>query len=549
MKPLRKLYHLTWADFIERIRRYSFLVILALTVYAGYLFVPPEGADYLVLQLGLKRGIYNSSWIGLMFGFIAAMHLTLLGFYLVKNAVERDRQTGVGQIIATTPISKPIYVMGKWMSNLAVLTLVLSTMTIMAVIMQLIRAEDPTVNFWALVAHIWLMGLPVLAIAAAVAVLFESISLLRGGLGNVAYFFIWLIAIISVLSGAFDEATRLARPTNDILGFTRPMADIQQQVLAAEPDAYIGSGLIVPLRGREASTFVWDGFGWTVKVVLERMMWLVIAVIIGLVSAIPFDRFDPARSRLRLKPTGFFSRLQRRIGAVQRGDLLHRTASEAVGLQEVTAAHLTPLEAKSIGGRFFGVLVAEIKLMLKGQNLIWYTGTIGLIIACLVSPFDDVQRYLFPAVWLWPVIIWSQLGMRERRHNTSQMVFSIPHPVSRQIPAMWLAGVIFTVITGSGAWLRLALMGQTNGLSAWFVGAFFVPALALALGVWVGNSRAFETIYPLLWYIGVINQIPTFDYAGVTVEGLLMGMPVVYLGITIGLMVLALFGRWRQIQF
>jgi hypothetical protein len=548
MKSLRTLYHLTWADFIERIRRYSFLVILALTVYAGYLFVPPEGADYLVLRLGLKRGIYNSSWIGLMFGFIAAMHLTLIGFYLVKNAVERDRQTGVGQIIATTPISKPIYVMGKWMSNLAVLALILSTMTIMAVILQLIRAEDPTVNFWALIAQIWLMGLPVLAISAAMAVLFESISFLRGGLGNVAYFFIWLIAIIAVLSGAFDEATRLARPTNDLLGFTRPMSDIQRQVLAAEPGADIGSGLIVPLRGREASTFVWDGFGWTVKVVLERMMWLVIAVIIGFVSAIPFDRFDPARSRLRLKPTGFFSRLQRRIGTIRWCDLLHRTSSEAVGVQAVTAAHLSPLEAMSIQGRFFGVLVAELKLMLKGQNLIWYTGTIGLIIACLVSPFDDVQQYLFPAVWLWPVIIWSQLGMRERRYNTGQMVFSVPHPVSRQIPAMWLAGVIFTIIAGSGAWIRLALMGQTNGLSAWFVGAFFVPALAMALGVWVGNSRAFETIYPLLWYIGVINRVPTFDYAGVTVEGLLMGMPVVYLGITVGLMMLALIGRWRQIR-
>jgi hypothetical protein len=548
MITLRTLYHLTWADFIERIRRYSFLVILALTVYAGYLFVPPEGADYLVLQLGLKRGIYNSSWIGLMFGFIAAMHLPLLGFYLVKNAVERDRQTGVGQIIAATPISKLIYVVGKWLSNLAVLALVLSTMTMMGVIMQLIRAEDLTINFWALVAQIWLMGLPVLAIAAAMAVLFESISFLRGGFGNVAYFFIWLIAIIAVLSGAFDEATRLARPTNDLLGFTRPMADIQQQVLAANPDAYIGSGLIVPLRGREASTFVWDGFGWTVKVILERIMWFVLAVIIGLVSAIPFDRFDPARSRLRFKRIGLFSRLQRRIGAVRWGDLLRRTSSETVGLQEVTAVHLTPLEDKSIRGRFFGVLVAELKLMLKGQNLMWYTGTIGLFIACLVSPFDDVQQYLFPAVWLWPVLVWSQLGMRERRYNTGQMVFSVPHPVLRQVPEMWLAGVIFTVIAGSGAWLRLALMGHYHGLLAWFVGALFVPALALVLGVWIGNSRAFEIIYPLLWYIGVINQVPTFDYAGVTAGGLMMGMPVVYLGITVGLMVLALFGRWRQIQ-
>jgi len=188
MKALRTLYHLTRADFLERIRRHSFLFVLALTVCAGYLFVPPEGANYLVLQLGLKRGIYNSPWIGLMFGVIAAMHLPLYGFYLVKNAVERDRQTGVGQIIATTPTGRLVYVVGKWLSNLAVLVAILSVMTVMAVVMQLVRAEEATVDVWTLVAPIWLMGTPVLAIAAAMAVLFESISFLRGGLGNVAYF-------------------------------------------------------------------------------------------------------------------------------------------------------------------------------------------------------------------------------------------------------------------------------------------------------------------------------------------------------------------------
>jgi hypothetical protein len=52
----------------------------------------------------------------------------------------------------------------------------------------------------------------------------------------------------------------------------------------------------------------------------------------------------------------------------------------------------------------------------------------------------------------------------------------------------------------------------------------------MALGVWVGNSRAFELIYALFWYIGVVNQVPAFDYAGATAEGLSVGIPVVCLG-------------------
>ena len=59
MKTLRILFHLVRADFLERIRRYSFLIVLALTIWAGYLFVPPLGANYLVLFVGLKLSLIH----------------------------------------------------------------------------------------------------------------------------------------------------------------------------------------------------------------------------------------------------------------------------------------------------------------------------------------------------------------------------------------------------------------------------------------------------------------------------------------------------------
>jgi hypothetical protein len=36
----------------------------------------------------------------------------------LKNAIERDEQTRVGQIIATAPLSKSLYTLGKAFSNL-----------------------------------------------------------------------------------------------------------------------------------------------------------------------------------------------------------------------------------------------------------------------------------------------------------------------------------------------------------------------------------------------------------------------------------------------
>ena len=128
------------------------------------------------------------------------------------------------------------------------------------------------------------------------------------------------------------------------------------------------------------------------------------------------------------------------------------------------------------------------------------------------------------------------------------MVFYVPHPVLRRSLAMWLAGVILTVVVGSGAWMRLALVGEITGALAWFVGALFAPLLALVLNVWAGSSRAFELTYALLWYIGVVNQVPGLDYAGVTAEGLAMGMPTLTLGISAGLVTLGLLCRWRQVR-
>jgi hypothetical protein len=545
IRSQRAVLHITRADFLERIRRYSFLIVLASAVFAGYLFVPPVEAGYRVLQVGTQRGIYDSAWIGLMFGLIAALHLPLVGFYLVKNAVERDRRTGVGQIIATTPTSKLAYVVGKWFSNLAVLALILSVMTAMAVVMQLVRAEDTTVRLGTMVATIWLMGVPVLAMAAALAVLFECTPFLHSGWGNVILLFLWLLSLGAVLGGSTEKGTGLVRPAADLYSFSRPLASIQQQVLAADPEASVSSALIHTGSDIE-STFVWDGFQWKMSIVVERLRWLGLALLLALAAAIPFDRFDPARRRLRPERAGLRSRWQRRLEASRHEDA--EPTGATVATVAATAANLTPLAASPGRGRFLGVFAAELKLMLKGQSLLWYAGAIGLNAACLLNPSGAVQPYLLLATWLWPLVIWSQMGVRERRFSTEQMVFSAPRPALRQLPALWLAGVLIAVLAGSGAWLYLALIGETARLLAWFVGALFVPALAITLGVWVGNSRAFEAVYLLLWYLGPMEGVPALDYVGVTAEALAKGIPLYYLALTAVLLGLAVVGRRRQIR-
>ena len=102
MRSARVIYHLARADFLERVRRYSFLVMLGLVILLGY----QTAIGNVRLQLGQYRGEFNSAWIAGMMSIIITFFLGWFGFYLVKGSVARDRETGVGQIMATTPMSR-----------------------------------------------------------------------------------------------------------------------------------------------------------------------------------------------------------------------------------------------------------------------------------------------------------------------------------------------------------------------------------------------------------------------------------------------------------
>jgi hypothetical protein len=242
--------------------------------------------------------------------------------------------------------------------------------------------------------------------------------------------------------------------------------------------------------------------------ILERMSWLGLAGAIALVAAIPFDRFDPAYWPARRRARGAASQSRKdeladpyKAGMADRvAKLLPRTdredtqqgktaeTSNFLGNPEALSrgrawTSLTPLATPSQRWRFPAVFAAELKLMLKGQSLLWYAGALALNLACLLNPSEAVQRYLLLMVWVWPVLVWSQMGVRERRYGTDQILFSMPRPALRQLPALWMAGVVVAVVAGTGGWLYLALNGEITSLLAWFVGAFFVPALALALGL------------------------------------------------------------------
>jgi hypothetical protein len=195
------------------------------------------------------------------------------------------------------------------------------------------------------------------------------------------------------------------------------------------------------------------------------------------------------------------------------------------------------------------VLLAELRMTFKGRSWSWYAVAAGLVVAALLVPLETAQNTLLPLAWVWPLLIWSSLGVREGRYRTDGYVFSTPRPLGRQLPATWLAGFIVAALAGAGVLVRLIAEGDRAGVLVWTVGALFIPSLALAFGTWTGSSKVFEIAYLMLWYIGPMQQIDQFNFINFESETPQTNSTVwIFLFAAILLMALSAVGRARQVR-
>ena len=543
MNRSRALYHMVRADFLERVRRYSFLLTLGFSVYLGYAVF----AGQISLRASNYRGINNSAWLGTVMGLVATIFLTLTGFYFVKNSIQRDRQTRVGQILASTPISKGFYTLSKALSNFVVLAAMLLLLAVAAIAIQLVNREDAHVDLFTLLAPILILGLTSVAVTASLAVLFESTPILRGGVGNVLYFFLWTTLIsVGVATMVHSGPRNTTHAFSDFTGMASAMGQMQDEVRRIDPH-YPGSVsfTIGGLNPTPTKTFLWTGIKWNPALLLSRVMMLGVALLLASVAALLFDRFDPARGSWLGAKTQMPAKKSKRSEL----ELADAAAQNGVDLllTPKAAVHFTTFarsESKAgVQTRFFALVIAELRLLLRGHSWWWYLGAAGLFIACLASPLGAARSGVIVVAWLWPVLVWSQMGTRETEFSTGSLIFSAPHAVPRQLLATFAAGVLLAALTGGGLALHLIIARDFIGLTAWATGAIFIPALALALGVASGTRKFFEALYTAWWYIGPLHHIRKLDFMGTTPES---STPAQFLIAATVLVVVAY--SWRRVR-
>ncbi len=530
----RALAALAVADFRERTRRPGYLVTLAVAVVLGYLALPPASSLYVIMNAGGYRGVYNSAWAGTVTALAGALWLMGGGFYIVRSAIARDQQTRVGQILAATPLRNAGYLAGKFVSNLMVLASMAGALAVTALVMQLARGESSAVSLGALLLPYALFTLPVLVLTAAAAVLVETVPVLRGGLGNIAWFFMWIVFAIAGESvplgfGAVRTSMRQAmaaqhlHPAEFSVGFTQ---------------------IAHPLR-----VFTWNGLAPPGGLVGGRLVLIAVCCGLAVVPAAWFGRFDPARSRPHAQAASDSDVLTGDAG--QPTPLLPEPtvpgASQTAGLPRHA---YRPLAARDAGpGLASGRLLAgELRILIQGTSRWWWLvaaalNVAGLLVrARLAGPYGTSTALLLAAAWIWPVLIWSRLGAQRRENGLDALLDAYPGGY-HQVAAEWLAGLMLTAAIGLGPLLRMVAASDGPRVAAWAAGALFIPSLALLLGSVSQSRRLFQALYLALWYAAV-NQLAAADYMGtVLIHGrpagpsvlLVAGIAVAMLAVTFGI--------------
>ncbi|WP_281889303.1 hypothetical protein [Paenibacillus sp. YYML68] len=499
---------------IRQMRSYAFLIVVGLSLFLSYACVPAATAGYEVFYIGGVRGIYNSAWLGGMVAMLSTLLLWLFGFYMLRSQISEDGRLRIGQIIAATPISNLRYITIKALSNLVVLLVIELILIVGFMAMQLLRGEEMYVSMHHYLLPFLYLALPSLIVLAALTVFFDVCPGLQGVVGNIMFFVLWIF--FSVMSIAAPNAFW------DLFGLDVIRSDmVQEAALTYEFIANSeegGSFGYYPVEGA-VPTFVWQGVDWSIQLLMQRLIWVMLAAVLVLLTALLFNRFKKQKSG----DSGFKLPLFEEKGAVK---------------PRMEAKHeykLSPLErTKRIA--LSRLITAELKLMLKGYSIWWYGCAAALLALSLLVPLEYVRSWL-PVVMVWPIAIWSQMGTRDRHYFTQELMKASCPPIFKWM-AVWISGIAVTLLFSSGALIQFASSGLWLDLQTWLVGVVFVPTMALALGGFSGSRKLFEVLYMLWWYLGPINDIPYLDFLGAS-----SSYPWLYLLMTLMFLLVSLAGQ------
>lgn len=450
------------ADALIRFRRLSTIVVFLILGAIAYLWVPDPKSGYALMQIAKGRALYNSAAIGVATAILGTFFVCMAGFYVVSNAIRRDAQTRCGSIIAATTMRSGEYIAGKFLGNVLFLGVFFGGFMLVSMVMVIVRGEAPLEPLVFLEQYLLIAPAPIVYVSA-LAILFESVPWLSGRFGDVAYFFLFMLSMtfgtVAALEGGMHWAVYFdpTAMSSTLLQMKTTLHTNSLSIGASHFDVH-------------QPPVVYHGLMPTWGFLAQRLVAMFVPLPLLLIARASFHRFDPVRVKVAAKGQGKW-------------------------LSRFNTA-LKPL-TRWLGGR--GPVSADAAMTITSAPLIG--------VAVIVAAFLPL-----PGAFAALAIAIADVACRDSQAGTMALIRSAPRV--REQFVWWKtasAGVIAV------AFLAIpALRAGVRGFIPLVAGAFFVVALATALGVVSGNAKTFIVVFLSFWYVTLNDRgaTPALDFAG-----------------------------------
>jgi hypothetical protein len=359
-----------------------------------------------------------------------------------------------------TAASRVAMMAGRFVADSLVLLAMLATLTLAGWFLGWLMVTGP-LNLWHISYALWIVAAPALVGLAAIRILFDSLPWLRGALGDMCFFILWMTSI--VMPAAVDGLpSNLANNMYDFPGFIRPLVGTAP---TSDNDFQIGG--FEPKPGRvplDAMAGI-DAPGYAAS----RLAWTVIAVLVTLLAGLLYRPHRPSARR------GRQGRLARLLAA---------------GPPPPVVADAPP--APSSAQPLIGLVAAEFRLIGAGRP--FKLLALGAALAGLLSDY----RHIGSAAALLLLIfgLCAHAGRSEARGlGLLTRTASLP-PNVRRIAFVAAAALWSLCLAAPAAIWRLSAAPALQSLAAGVAAALIATLLASA----TRSGFAPRVILLILWY-------------------------------------------------
>lgn len=512
-----QLWSIARTDWRNRTRQRSFLPVLGLVLLATIYFLPPADASYSTLSVNGLRGLYTSAYVGAVAGTLVAFLLGIIGFF-TGAATNFDFRTRMAEVVATYPVSRPLYIAGKWLGHLMFLTALTLASFLASGAVQWLRHEAPL--HWDVLAEYYLAFPIVLVVSVAGLMALADVVGLASRVGGHILFFFTYLTLIGLGAGLAPAGESWVDPT----GIAQVAFRVADSLIASGRLSLDSLNIIVGNPGQPATgVFAWSEplGGWAEP----RVVWIGVGLLAALVAMLAYRGY-------RIKP------LSRRVdpGAVPRSPRWVRFPSYVL-----TTRH--PL---------IGWVWADMIALFAEFPYFW--GVVLLPVLAVSVPADSATSTVLPLAFLLAVVGVARTTTRCRDDNVDTIVKCAPG-IQR---SMWFwqlaSSAAIALLAIAPAALIVSLRGFDTVLVVALVGALQLSALVTALASLSASSNTTLGIAVGIWYLNVLDRPPAMiDWMGLHSGG--SGVTAGAAAFTVMLLVIPLLSkavteayRWRPAE-